>query len=136
MLFKLGQFTSAAGLLLDWKIECDALTKEDWDCIAHASHVKIGAFGQVYGVPSGGWALRDAFLPYVTVGAPTWLIVDDVWTTGASMNKFVRTLIRNEQPWVGYVAFARGHIEHMPNNVEAFAYINNYPRAWDMEPTL
>ena len=130
MLFKLGQFQSAAGLTLDWKIECDALTKDDWACIAHASHVKIGAFGQIYGVPSGGWALRDAFLPYVTPGAPTWLIVDDVWTTGTSMNKFVKTLIRkdSQQLWAGFVAFARGHVEMMPGNIEAFAYISHYPR--------
>ena len=33
-LFQLGKFTSHAGKELNWKIECDALTDADWECLA------------------------------------------------------------------------------------------------------
>ena len=33
-LFQNGDFTSHAGLPLTWKIECDAITESEWQCLA------------------------------------------------------------------------------------------------------
>ena len=33
-LFTSGDFISHAGLPLKWKIECDAIRPEEWDCLA------------------------------------------------------------------------------------------------------
>ncbi len=103
-LFQRGTFTSAAGLTLHWKIECDALSPEDWDAIAFASAPHLEPFGDVQGVPTGGERLVSPFRAYVTAG-PT-LIVDDVWTTGKSMRNFARE--RGIGHWRGFVAFTRG----------------------------
>ena len=62
-LFQLGTFTSAAGKQLSWKIECDALTTEDWECIAALVGPCL-VFQEIEGVPSGGVAFADALEPY------------------------------------------------------------------------
>ena len=105
-LFQLGKFTSAAGLILPWKIECDALTQGEWDCIAFVLATKLPAFGFVYGVPRGGVPLALAMEKYQTVTTERVLIVDDVWTTGKSLNKYAEAC--DFRDWVGAVAFARG----------------------------
>jgi hypothetical protein len=112
-LFRRGDFTSAAGLVLPFKIECDALTPEDWACIAYVGARMMPPFGRVIGVPRGGLTLAEAMAPYATSGAP--LVVDDVWTTGKSM-----MAAAPHEPWIGFVAFARGPL---PDNVLAFAAI-------------
>lgn len=53
-------------------------------------------------MPRGGLRLAEALKLYVTEGA--LLIVDDVLTTGASMEEF-----RNGREALGAVIFARGH---------------------------
>ena len=124
MLFQWGRFKSAAGLDLDWKIECDTLTKADWLCIAAVGARRLPPFGKVIGVPNGGLALADALEhfrspPYQKPLSKVLLVVDDVWTTGKSMREFVG----KENPWeewYGYVAFARGVT---PHNVLSFARI-------------
>jgi len=103
-LFERGTFTSAAGLTLHWKIECDSLSPEDWETIAFASAPHLAPFGDVKGVPTGGERLVAPFRPYITEG-PT-LIVDDVWTTGKSMTNCARE--HGIVDWRGFVAFARG----------------------------
>jgi hypothetical protein len=100
-LFKAVSFTSHAGIPLAWKIECDALTSEDWAGLACIASELLPPFGIVEGVPRGGIPFADALRPYVTQGP--LLIVDDVCTTGLSM-----TVARNGRPAIGVVAFARG----------------------------
>ncbi len=114
-LFQAENFIAASARPLSWKIECDALTVDDWDCIAQQGSRMLSPFGEVVSVPTGGDALAAAFAPYVTTG-PT-LVVDDVWTTGASM----RGRAENLGPWIGFVAFARGHL---PANVQALFAVN------------
>jgi hypothetical protein len=114
-LFSRGDFVSAAGLPLAWKIECDSLTDSDWECIAYVGSQMLRPFGRVLGVPRGGLALASAMRAYVTPGSLTPLVVDDVWTTGKSMCAAAPV-----GPWIGFVAFARGPLGR---NVTAFATI-------------
>lgn len=105
-LFTQGLFTSHSGLALDGKIECDVLTEEDLDCIAGWIGRKI-EFGAVFGVPAGGTRLSEKLRPYCKDGSEVVLIVDDVLTTGASMERLKRTFPRTTQVQ-GVVIFSRG----------------------------
>ena len=102
-LFQIGDFTSHAGRELHWKIECDALTDDDWECIAKMIHERC-QFGRVYGIPRGGVKLQNALEKYCDPKNPVRLVVGDVWTTGKSMMEVM-------QPGdVGFVVFARERI--------------------------
>jgi hypothetical protein len=103
-LFQWGRFTSHAGKELDWKIECDALNREDWECLAAMIDDRC-EFGSVYGIPRGGVALANALEKYRTPGNPIRLVVDDVYTTGKSM----RDVMVGDD--IGFVVFARKRIE-------------------------
>lgn len=109
-LFQKGSFVSAAGLELPFKIECDALTKDDWDCLAdivlHRFIVK-----KVYSVPTGG----DQFSEAIKKKKKKYdngiiLIVDDVLTTGLSIIE-ARAKIEHDhknEGIYGVVVFSRG----------------------------
>ncbi len=117
-LFRLGKFTSAAGIDLLWKIECNALTEEDWNCIATIVRPWLPPYGDVVGVPRGGIILASYFRPYVTQGSRHLLVVDDVWTTGKSMVQCAKDSLsiagqlnlNRYDDWHGFVAFARGQL--------------------------
>lgn len=113
-MFKWGKFVGAGGQELDWKIECDDLATEDWACLANAAMTKLPPFSGVAYVPTGGLRFAKAFEPYRIAGQQRWLVVDDVWTTGASMMRHVEQM--KIEDWIGCVAFARGP---MPPNVVA-----------------
>lgn len=98
-LFELGKFISHAGNELEWKIECDALSAADWECLAKMISERVQPFGSVYGIPRGGVPLATCLEKYVTEGPR--LVVDDVWTTGKSM----RDVMKDGD--IGYVVFAR-----------------------------
>lgn len=114
-LFKLGTFIAAGGDRLAWKIECDALTPEDWATIAKAMSDRIPPFGTVCGMLRGGTPLADAMRQYATHGNANVLVCDDVWTTGKSMRNFVGA--RNLEHWHGLVVFARGELDA---NIQCF----------------
>lgn len=103
-LFQLGGFKLASGRSSSFKVECDALKQADWKCLAAmiAERVK---FGEVIGVPRGGIPLATALQPYVEPGKPL-LVVDDVYTTGASIRKYM-----SDQDAIGYVVFSRGVVK-------------------------
>lgn len=98
-LFQRGDFVAASGATLPWKVECDALTPEDWRTLAGAVAGAV-RFGTVEGVPRGGLAFAEALAPYASTGP--LLIVDDVLTTGGSMERH-----RAGRDAIGVVAFAR-----------------------------
>lgn len=102
-LFQLGDFILHSGDISHFKIDCDALTFEDWEAIAFLVKEKF-KFSKVIGIPEGGIKLAQALEKYIELGHQT-LIVDDVYTTGNSM--FAMNVNRPEM-CIGVVLFARG----------------------------
>jgi len=91
-LFTSGDFISHAGLPLKWKIECDAIRPEEWDCLAQMimEYQKI-PFSWVEGIPRGGMSLASALQKYADPNADDiGLVVDDVWTTGTSFRDYIK----------------------------------------------
>lgn len=117
-LFEFGWFTSHAGLHLPFKIDCDALTDDTLRGIAKMLRWKF-AFSEVHAVPSDetlprtpagprlARILREEFT--LVAGYPP-LIVDDVLTTGMSMEE-ARTEVMRDRPSVmapiGFVIVSR-----------------------------
>lgn len=113
-LFMKGDFTLRSGKKSTYKVECDALTKEDWEGIAAAIMEEnvLPPFSGVSGVPRGGVPFADAMMQYVTPLADTLLIVEDIVTTGGSMERWKEQLVADpavQFKWVTGVCFiARG----------------------------
>lgn len=109
-LFQFGEVTLASGQVSDFKIECDALKSEDWDCLAYIMSKRVPVFGEVHGVPTGGLELQYRLEQYAVEGVNRRLIVDDVWTTGKSMSEFSQGLIETHgvMPLTFAVVFCRG----------------------------
>lgn len=109
-LFQRGDFRLASGQRTGWKIECDALTEEDWRTLAHLAVAAFGWPGEVQGVPRGGLRFAEALREVMQFSSfrngPLW-IVDDVLTTGGSMDRYLIS-IGNPLPVRGVVVFARG----------------------------
>lgn len=108
-LFTKTDFISHAGLSLDFKINCDALTDEDWDTLAKEIVKKFKHFGDVYGIPSGGTILAEKLKSYATGNNDDpFLIVDDVLTTGTSFHEALNLLnISLERQVIGVAVFFR-----------------------------
>lgn len=103
-LFQLGDFLLHSGDRSHFKIDCDALTYEDWETIAFLIKEKFN-FTNVVGISDGGTKLAQLLEQYKKEGDNLTLIVDDVLTTGASM-KTIRDSIKGNS--IGVVVFARG----------------------------
>lgn len=106
-LFRRGHFRLHSGAYSVWKVECDALTADDW--IGLAAMALVQPAGDYIGIPRGGLlfaaALRKVY--GISRGAVP-LIVDDVWTTGASMTE----ALAKHPDASGLVAFARTPIDN------------------------
>lgn len=111
-LFQLGKLTLASGKASEYKIECDALTDTDWECLAYLASKRVPKFSHVFGVPTGGLRFARALEKYITLDAEEriFLIADDVFTTGRSM----RTEANNYTDCTvfGVCAFARVAVPH------------------------
>lgn len=105
-LFQLGQFKLHSGETSNWKIECDALSMWEWEAIATMFLPILPAFGSVVGIPRGGVPLARALIQHETQGCKQTLLVDDVLTTGGSMERG-RLLYPGA---IGAVLFARGPV--------------------------
>lgn len=103
-LFKLGDFTLHSGASTFWKVDCDCLTDDDWTTLARMIYEENKPFRKVIGIPSGGLKLAKALQIYCFPN-PEYpiLIVDDVLTTGKSMEE-----ARAGRNVKGAVVFARG----------------------------
>lgn len=114
-LFVKQDFIMHSGGLAHYKVECDALTPGDIETLAWliAQKTKLmtgqegSGIGQVVGVPQGGLKLAEALQKYREPRGTLKVIVDDVLTTGRSMEvEKERTGWGDEA--IGVVIFARG----------------------------
>lgn len=112
-LFIKKEWVMHSGEISDFKIECDALTDENLETLAHLISSKF-KFYRVVGVPRGGNRLAEKLRNYTidrfdAEGEDKLLIVDDVLTTGASMEE-AKHIHHPEllNRIIGVVIFARG----------------------------
>jgi len=112
--FQRKDFRMHSGGLAHWKIEFDEYSEEDVETfawlIAEKAKQMMGedrtGIREVYGIPSGGSLLEQKFIPYLDKWGTLRLIVDDVLTTGASMEE-----AKIQKGWsdaIGIVIYARG----------------------------
>ena len=89
-LFTDGDFTSHAGLPLKWKLECDAISPDEWRCIAKMiMDYQTEPFQAAVGIPRGGAPLGFALNAYATDNPEHKLLIcDDVYTTGTSFKDY------------------------------------------------
>ena len=104
-LFQTGVFRLNSGYTSPLKIECDALAACDWATLAHLVHSRFD-FRDVVGIPTGGLMFQEALKQYAAGGDEyPLLLVDDVLTTGGSMERMREKLIAPDI--IGVVVFAR-----------------------------
>lgn len=109
-LFQAGEFVAHSGATLPFKIECDALSDAEIDLFADLMvNLRPGMkYSRIIGIPRGGLRLADAVRRRYGGRDPMGpvLIVDDVLTTGRSMDEAAKA---ESAPFaVGSVIFARG----------------------------
>jgi|ERR1019366_3206883 orotate phosphoribosyltransferase len=109
-LFQTGNFKLHSGQTSGFKIECDALKPRDIKTIAIWIKNKF-IFGDVVGIPKGGYALAQELRQYQHSKSNTLLIVDDVITSGTSMevhrNLYTDADGETGGPIIGVVVFSR-----------------------------
>lgn len=117
-LFQIINFTTHSGLELSWKIEYDALTPEEWDALAQIVAKRL-IFREAIGVPSdNGEKFAQALNKYTSPESNIVLLVDDVLTTGASMEGLLQQAFEQRQKhgldsdYWGVVVFARGELPY------------------------
>ena len=130
-LFQKVNFKSHAGLDLTWKIEMDALSRDEWECIAEMIIELSVPFKEAVGIPRGGTILGNLLNQHGTGKREHPIcIVDDVLTTGGSMNEFKRKRQwRNPTDYIGWVVFARSEPPDWVN------VLFQMPRRWIDDPT-
>ena len=108
-LFQSVDFKSHSGLDLTWKIEMDALSHKEWECIAKMIMELSPPFKEAVGIPRGGNILGKLLNQHGTGKREHPIcIVDDVLPTGGSMIEFKRKRAwRNPTEYIGWVVFAR-----------------------------
>lgn len=113
-LFKKTDFQMPTGGMAHYKIDGGALTDEDLDALAYIVSEKLRTFANrdksairmVYGATETGERFAKAFEPYTDTFGSITLIVDDVLTSGATMeNARMRYGVADA---LGVVIFARG----------------------------
>jgi len=109
MLFREGKFKSHSGLELDYKIECDGLSEFDLSTLASIISDNL-TYGKIIGIPTGGERLANILRkfnhPMLEENPNTILLVDDVMTTGASMEEY-KDIFSSSYEVKGVVIFDR-----------------------------
>ena len=128
-LFQDGDFKSHAGLPLKWKLECDAITDDEWRCLAKmVMDYQERPFYKAVGIPRGGLKLAEAMNEYASGNeGDSIMICDDVFTTGASFKEFIN---ENYPMWSAgqgfrWVVFARRPCYEHPHHVRALFTMPN-----------
>lgn len=104
-LLLLESFISHSGKKLDFKIECDFLTDDDLKVFVYIILKKYN-FSKVVGIPRGGIRLSNMLKQHQNSESKNILIVDDVLTTGGSMEKMKSKFVNKNIK--GVVIFSRG----------------------------
>ena len=116
-LFKWEEFTSHAGKQLKFKIECDAITPSEWDCLARmVVEYQDRPFSHAEGIPRGGIPFANALNKYASGNKDDHpLICDDVWTTGKSFKDYMKEKYPMALAGWGHrwVVFRRGPMENL-----------------------
>lgn len=115
-LFIQKEFVTNAGQKAQYKIECDALTEEDFETAAYLINRycvrKSIRFCRVEGVPRGGLRLSKPLEKYIDPDGEYVLVVDDVFTTGGSIKRHIKEIdIPEEKEILSFVVFARNENE-------------------------
>jgi hypothetical protein len=109
ILFQKMDLVSHSGLYLDFKIDCDALRTQDWDCLSYLVSQRF-KFQYVHGIPGGGINFERSLRQYRSRDG-LYLIADDVLTTGKTMeehrNFMMKWLEITTNDIVGIVVFSR-----------------------------
>ena len=141
-LFQKVDFKSSAGLDLTWKIECDAISDDEWKCIATMIMERANPFRSAIGVPTGGIKLAELLNEY---GTGSYLdpvcIVDDVLTTGKSMEEYKVRAIKDEEERISicktYTGVTRSKAEQdiitngsKTSPVGWVVFARNHPAEW------
>ena len=123
-------FTGHSGGQVDWKIEMDALDEAEWKCIARMiMEHETRPFQAAIGIPRGGLTLSTYLNEYSTQNPEDpYLIVDDVLTTGGSMDEFKEEHFKNKKV-VGWVVFSR------KNPASWIKTLFQMPKKWVDDPT-
>ena len=112
-LFENKNFVAHSGESLTWKVECDSLNIYDWDWAAQRI-TDMYNVAQVVGIPTRGDFFADAIKQYLDPSGDTFLICDDVWTTGYSIHNMYDKHLTNANDLglliKGVVLFARNPI--------------------------
>lgn len=95
------------GITSQWKIDCDAFRLVDWETLARIIHEAGFKFKYVVGVPNGGLLLQKLLSKYKDKNSDKVLIVDDVCTTGLSMENAAAPYVGHYRI-EGIVVFNRG----------------------------
>ena len=108
LLFTEGDFISHAGLPLSWKLECDAISSDEWKCIAKMiMDYQTQSFRIAIGIPRGGVVLGHWLNEYASGDAKDpVLVADDVYTTGTSFKEYCEKYYPNEEVYK-WCVFAR-----------------------------
>jgi len=112
-LFQVGNFTLHSGSKSNWKIDCDALTDDDYEALAWIVAKEWGLrYNGVKAIERGGHVFAEKLRQYQQSwinGVNTLLIVDDVLTTGRSMEEVFEIWADAKNIRLnGVVIFARG----------------------------
>ena len=123
-LFQKKIFVSHSGVDLNWKIEMDALSHKEWECIASMIMELTPPFKEAIGIPRGGNILGKLMNKHGTGKREDPIcIVDDVLTTGGSMNEFkTKRQWRNPSKYIGWVVFSRSQTPHWVNALFQMPY--------------
>lgn len=137
-LFQNKEFISHSGDLLTWKIDTDSLSDEDIETLAFLVGERFG-FKKVVSVPSGGDRLAEALKKYEKEDLWSYLLVDDVLTTGASMEEARQEIYIQDSKKtfpkttvMGIVIFSRMWKEEVPDWIYPIFQVwdHEYPQKW------